>query len=391
MDGVRLGIAGIGNIALLDVPGYLNHPQCDVVALCDPNVDKARAKAAEWGVGTVHGSLDDLLADERVDAVELLTPTFMHADHVTATAAAGKHVSVQKPIANTVADGRRMLEATRKAEVTFRVNENCCHFPPLQRARELVRDGEIGRPTVIRIKTVVGRSESDFQANLDPEGYVWRFDDRSPGGHLFDDVVHKYAMALWLLDEHVRSVQAVVRKGPLFFEAPTAALWEYERDDLLGLMEVSYAPWMLVRGHHYGADEFFEIQGTHGFVWVTRMSGEMLDLPPLVLYRSDGTTTTWADLDTRYEMSHQRSSADFVDGLREGRQPDLTPEMAIETLQLAFAVYQASNERRPVDPSEIEESVSPPWWPKSQEELLEDVVELADALRVDERLEAMED
>jgi predicted dehydrogenase len=391
MERVRLGIAGIGNIAVLDVPGYLDHPRCDVVALCDPNVDKARERAEEWGVETVHGSLEDLLADDRVDAVELLTPTFMHADHVVAAAAAGKHVSVQKPIANTVSDGRRMLAATRDAGVTFRVNENCCHFAPLQRARQLVRDGAIGKPTVIRIKTVVGRSESDFQANLDPDGYVWRFDERSPGGHLFDDVVHKYAMALWLLDEHVRSVQAVVRKGPLFFEAPTAALWEYERDDLLGLMEVSYAPWMLVRGHHYGADEFFEIQGTHGFIWVTRMSGEMLDLPPLVLYRPDGTTTTYADLETRYELSHQRSSADFIESLLEGRQADLSPEMAIETLQLAFAVYEASNERRPVDPSTIDESVSPPWWPKSQEELLEDVVELADALRVDERLEALDD
>ena len=110
----------------------------------------------------------------------------------------------------------------------FRVTEQCCYYPPLARRATSSRRAIIGDPTVVRIKTVVGRTESEFQANLDPAGYSWRFNDQSPGGHLFDDVMHKYAMALWLVDEDVRSVQAVVRQGPLFFEAPTVALWEYD-------------------------------------------------------------------------------------------------------------------------------------------------------------------
>src|SRR6266849_2286709 len=81
--------------------------------------------------------------------------------------------------------------------------------------------------------------------------YTWRFNAESQGGHLFDDVMHKYAMALWLVDSDIRSVQSVVRHGPLFFEAPTVALFEYDRDDLLGMMEVSYAPDMFIRSDHY--------------------------------------------------------------------------------------------------------------------------------------------
>ena len=90
----------------------------------------------------------------------------------------------------------------------FRVTEQACYYPPLRKARDLIASGIIGDPTVVRIKTVVGRTESEFQANLDPAGYSWRFNNQSPGGHLFDDVMHKYAMALWLVDEQVRSVQA---------------------------------------------------------------------------------------------------------------------------------------------------------------------------------------
>jgi predicted dehydrogenase len=381
-DRVGIGIAGIGVIADLDVPGYLEHPDCDVVAVADPRVDKVRPRAEAWGVDTVHASLDELLADDRVDAVELLTPTFLHHEHVLAAIAAGKPVSVQKPIANTVVEGRAMIEAAQAAGVPFRINENCCHFPPLERARQLIQEGAIGTPTVIRIKTVVGRGESEFQAEVDPASYEWRLDTRSPGGHLFDDVIHKYSMALWLVDEPVRSVQAVVRRGPLMFETPTVALWEYERDDLLGMMEVSHAPAMLIPSPQYGADEFFEIQGTHGLLWVTRCTGELAKsrLPALLWFKEDGTTQDFPDVDVPYEVSHRRASAAWVEAVRDGTYDavDLSPQTALEALQLCFAVYQASDQGVKVDPRTIEDSYGPPWWPPSVDDLIADYQKLSD-------------
>jgi predicted dehydrogenase len=371
-----MGIVGVGNIATLNVPGYLEHERCDVVALCDPRPEVLERRGQEWGVKRLYTSLDDMLADDEIDAVELLSPTPLHAEHALAAMAAGKHVSCQKPIANSVKHGRRMSAAARDAGVVFRVTEQCCHYPPLEKARDLVRAGAIGQPTVVRIKTVVGRTDSRFQANLDPAGYVWRFNAESPGGHLFDDVMHKYAMALWLVGEDIRSVQAVVRQGPLFFEAPTVALWEYERDDLLGMMEVSYAPDMYIRSHEYGADEFFEIQGTRGFVWVTRLCGQLHDLPPVVLYEEDGRRTAFADLDASYENSFRRAAAHFVDALIAGSEPELRPETSIKALQLAFAVYQASNERRPVDPATIDDVVSPSFWPPTPEKMKADIEQL---------------
>ena len=171
---------------------------------------------------------------------------------------------------------------------------------------------------MVRIKTVVGQTKTKFQDGLEVEGYIWRFNELSPAGHLFDDVVHKYAMALWLFPEEIRSVQAVVRQGPLFFETPTAALWEYDRDDLLGLMEVTYAPNMFMRSEAFGADEFFEIQGTDGFIWVTRYTGQMLDLPPIMLYDAQGRTTTFAEVDASWVNSFRHSAAHFVDSLVDG-------------------------------------------------------------------------
>jgi predicted dehydrogenase len=364
LDRVRLGVIGVGNIARLNVQGYLDHPHCDVVAVCDTNVKRAEALAEEWGVASVYEQVEDLLADRSIDAVEILTPTYLHHRHVMAALEAGKHVSVQKPIANTVAEAREMEHGATSSGLTLRVSECYGHYPPLERARALIRDGAIGRPTALRIKTVVGQTDSAFQAGLEADGYVWRLNAQSPGGHLFDDMVHKYAMALWLVDQDIVNVQAVVRRRDFFFE-PCAAIFEYEDPDLLGMMEASYAPQMWMRSRYYGADEFFEIQGDEGFLWVTRCTGEMLDLAPVMLYRGRAggpIMTDITDIDADWGSGFRRSSAHFVDALRNDTPADMSPEDAIKVLQLCFAVYEAGNTNSRIDPRTITGSVVPTGW-----------------------------
>src|ERR1700730_16134024 len=134
MDRVRIGIIGVGNIATLNVPGYLEHDQCEVVALCDPRPEVLDRRRREWEVGRGYAEVDALLADDEIDAVEVLSPTPLHAQHAIAALRAGKHVSVQKPIANSVNEARRMIDEPRPAGKVFRVTENCCHFPPLEKA-----------------------------------------------------------------------------------------------------------------------------------------------------------------------------------------------------------------------------------------------------------------
>ncbi|MGH9017917.1 MAG: Gfo/Idh/MocA family protein [Acidimicrobiales bacterium] len=363
-DRIRLGVIGAGNIAALNVAGYLAHDRCDVVAVCDTNAAVAAAAARDWGADRVFTEIEDLLAEPDIDAVEILTPTHLHYAHVMAAVAAGKHVSCQKPLANTIDECRAMAAAADAAGVVLRVSECFYHYPPLEKAKALIADGAIGAPTNIRIRTVVGQTDSAFQAGLRADGYVWRLNDQSPGGHLFDDMVHKYAVALWLLDRDIVSVQAVVRRRDLFFE-PCQAIFEYDDPGLLGSMEVSYAPKMWMRSAYYGADEFVEVQGDEGFLWVTRCTGEMLDLPSLMVYRGDPsnyTMTGYSDIDADWGTGFTRSSAHFVDALQAGTTPDMTAAAATKVLQLCFAVYEAGNTRLPVDPRTISGSVTPTGW-----------------------------
>jgi predicted dehydrogenase len=156
-----------------------------------------------------------------------------------------------------------------------------------------------------------------------------------------------------------------VRRRDFFFE-PCAVIFEYEDPDLLGTMDIMYAPNMWMRSAYYGADEFFEIQGDDGFLWVTRCTGEMLDLPAVVLYQGrqgDMTTTSYPHIDANWLTGFKRSSSHFIDALIDGTPAELTAADAIKALQLCFAVYQAGNTHQPVDPRTLSGVVTPEGWP----------------------------
>ena len=91
-------------------------------------------------------TLDDLLACDEVDLVEVLLPHHLHAPATLAALEAGKAVSVQKPMATSLADARKMVaEADRRGRF-FKLFENFVFYPPVQKARQLLDAGAIGEP-----------------------------------------------------------------------------------------------------------------------------------------------------------------------------------------------------------------------------------------------------
>ena len=100
---VRLAIVGCGTISQLNAPGYLKHEACDVVALCDPVRERAERRAAEWGISPrIYTRYEQVLEDAGVDAVELLTPTHLHAEQSIARPRGWQARLLQKPVAATL-------------------------------------------------------------------------------------------------------------------------------------------------------------------------------------------------------------------------------------------------------------------------------------------------
>src|SRR5262245_13485776 len=353
MDRVRLAIVGCGNICQLNAPGYLEHPRCEVVALCDPDRRRAERRAQQWGLKPrIYTDYSGLLDDPAVDAVELLTPTYLHAEQIVSGLAAGKHISCQKPIAVSVAEADRIAAAVARARTIFRVTENFLYYPPIVKAKELLDAGAIGEPSLVRIHTTRVRDIVGQNFNNDPDALVWRRDPgRNPGGALYDDGVHKYATAMYWIGDF-GEISAIVSHGPDFLqEVPSVATWRFKGRECLGIVDYTYAPDMAIRSRYYKADEFFEIHGSRGILWITRCTGEMLDLPPVMLIKGTETQSFQVPMDWR--AGFDGAARDFVDGLLEGRQPAQAVLPARKVLQVPLAIYEASRLGRPVDPESM--------------------------------------
>jgi predicted dehydrogenase len=353
MDRVRLAIVGCGNISQLNARGYLQHPQCDVVALCDTVRARAETRAQQWGITPrIYTDLTQVLHDPQIDAVELLTPTFLHAEQIIAALDAGKHVSCQKPLCINVAEADRIVAAVGRARSTFRVTENFLYYPPILKAKELLDSGAVGEPSLIRIHSTRAKDIANPVIDLDPDAYVWRRDPtRNPGGVMFDDGVHKYAVAM-LWGGEIGKVSATVSETADFIlETPSVATWRFKNRDCLGIIDYTNAAQLTIRGKYVRVDEFFEIHGTHGIIWVTRCSGEMLDLPPVMLLK--GTETVHYQVPMDWASSFDGAAYDFIESLLQGWQPAQDVHTAKKMLQVALAIYESSRTERPVAPESV--------------------------------------
>jgi 1,5-anhydro-D-fructose reductase (1,5-anhydro-D-mannitol-forming) len=141
---VGWGIVGLGGIArrMGRAIGAAAGARLAAVASRDPA--KAERFAAEFGAGSHHGSYDALLGDPSVEVVYVATPNALHGEQTVQALEAGKHVLVEKPMALSVADARRMVEAAARLDRLVGVGFQLRYHPVHAELRKLLASGEVG-------------------------------------------------------------------------------------------------------------------------------------------------------------------------------------------------------------------------------------------------------
>ncbi len=153
MNSLGIGMIGYGGIGRVHAMGYRSLPYhyglpadtFRMVGVATTREATAKAAAAEIGCTFWTDDYRALLARPDVDVVDICVPNRMHAEIVTAAAAAGKHIYCEKPLAMTVAEGKQMVEAANRAGVKTQMTFNFRFFPALIRARQLMDEGFLGR------------------------------------------------------------------------------------------------------------------------------------------------------------------------------------------------------------------------------------------------------
>lgn len=171
------GIIGPGSIARVFCNGLRFSNTGEAVAVASRDRDRAASFAEMFDIPTVHGSYDDLLADDAVDAVYIATIHPAHLDIVTRAASAGKHILVEKPMGMNHREVAAMIEAARSNDVfLMEAFMYRCH-PQIARMADLIQDGAIGDVRVIR-------SAFGYHAGFNPDSRAYNRD--LGGGGIMD-------------------------------------------------------------------------------------------------------------------------------------------------------------------------------------------------------------
>jgi predicted dehydrogenase len=126
--------------------GYARHPErVRVVAACDLELARAQDAARKWNVPAIFRSVEEMIAGASWDIAVVCTPTPVREAVVNALAAAGKHLFVEKPLADSFAEAQRIVAACQAAGVKLAVDQNFRYHYPFQRARDLIAEGRLGQ------------------------------------------------------------------------------------------------------------------------------------------------------------------------------------------------------------------------------------------------------
>lgn len=189
----------MGRAFTLMLPTFQGDPRIQLVAAFDPRASARHAFESVFG-GKACMTEEELCADPAVEWVYVATPHQLHAQHVEMAAAHGKHVLVEKPLAITLEEGARMVQACQKAGVWLVVGHSHSFNTPVLNARQLIREGRYGQ-----VRMIEAFQYTDFLYRpRRPE----ELDTRRGGGVVFSQAAHQVEMVRLLGGGLVDSVRA---------------------------------------------------------------------------------------------------------------------------------------------------------------------------------------
>lgn len=202
----NVGIIGCGKIAQVrHLPEYADRADVKIAGLYDLNMERASRLAAQYHA-KAYESYEAMLRDASIDAVSVCSANVAHADNAIAALRAGKHVLCEKPMAISLPQCEQMTLEAEKAGKVLMIGQNQRLAEAHRKARDLIREGKIGRPLTFRTAFRHGGPET---WSVDSDKGTWFFDkEKAVMGAMADLGIHKTDLIQFLLDQTIVEVNA---------------------------------------------------------------------------------------------------------------------------------------------------------------------------------------
>lgn len=195
---LKVGLVGYGFMGGMHSQCYESTGEAKIVAIADVEADRRDAAKAKFGCN-VYATMDDMLAAEKLDIVDICTPTYLHEECVIKAAGTGVDIMCEKPMALDVESCDRMISAVEKAGSKFMIGQVIRFWPEYQVTKEIVDSGKYGKVRWVSAKRLSPPATWAWQG--------WLYDESKSGGAILDLHVHDLDYVAYLIGmpKHVKA------------------------------------------------------------------------------------------------------------------------------------------------------------------------------------------
>lgn len=335
MAKLRVGIVGCGSITKYrHAPEYAHNDAAEIVAFCDPNLERAALMAEEYG-GKAYTDYLEMFEKEALDLVSVCTPNLYHAPVSIAAARAGFHVLCEKPMAASEAEALRMIAAAKESNVVLMIGHNQRFMPAHLKAKEILQSGDLGR--VLTFRTAFGHPGPESWSADGKESWFFQKDIAIVGA-MGDLGIHKADLIRWLLEDEVVEISAFVEtldKKDTKVDDNAICILRMKQ----GAMGTLTASWT----YYKGEDNTTLLYCEHG---VIKIGTDPVD--QVIVEKTDGTIQRYnvGAMSTNTGQTHSGVIDSFIYSLLTNTSPAITGEDGMKSLKVILAALESAETKK---------------------------------------------
>lgn len=331
MEKVKIGVIGLGGVAqLVHLPNLTKVSNAELTAVAEVNKNRLLTISDKFNVKQKFTNYNEMLEKSDIEAVIVATPTSTHTDIAINCLNAGKDVLVEKPLARTYTEAKKIVDAAKKNKRKLMVGMNLRYRPDTMLLRSFINTNEIGDPFYIKCGWIRKQSSSEKWFTKKEE---------SGGGVIIDLGIHILDLALWLLDyPEISSVSSQNFHHYTKSVEDTSISCVKCKNSAVINMEVSWS--LPVEKDHF----FLDVFGTKGsfssnpFKLYKKVENDYINLTPTQV---DNPTVL-------FKKSYLNELKSFIGAIK-GLNPVFSPgEEAMQRMKIIEAMYLSAEKKQEI-------------------------------------------
>jgi predicted dehydrogenase len=329
MAKIGVGVIGVGSFGELHIQAYKALSDVEVVAISDVRESRLREISSKYGIPHTYRDAEELCGRADIEVVSVVTPEALHLQPVLAVAQEKKHILLEKPIATTLEEARKIIDVAAKAEVYLMVGHILRFETNYGSVRREIQEGNLGK--IVSIHARRNRPKKLYPAYSRTHG-------------ILENSIHDIDLCLWYTQDRVRNVRAFTRniQGG---ENPDInwSFLEFEG----GAVACIENHWLIPSPAGIMTNDAMQVIGSKAVADIHLVPSS------LNVWREQGAESVNVTYDATFAGrvwgAIKEEVGYFVDCVKRGEPPTfLTPQEALEALKVALALIQSSVERRDV-------------------------------------------